>query len=292
MHAYLPAIGFGQIKKKSQLQQLLNSVQSFPDQVRKIVIDEESNLILYTKETSPNIGLAICGEEDKEGNFQMEYYAPYVISDVCSSEAECSIQRESGREAYNGICDDYRLGLNLIFSVNNFMEYRKYKLRNDYYPTVTGICLSGLSIEGKILLPILKKPELMRAAQKKEQGRLKLLEEAREGNQEAIDSLTIDDINLNNKVNRLVTSCDVYTMVESFIMPCGMECDQYTILGEIETVDTVVNEISKEQLYRMDVNCNGISIRVVINRDHLTGEPKKGRRFKGDIWLQGFANFI
>ena len=42
MHAYLPAIGFGQIKKKSQLQQLLSSVQNFPDQVQKIRLDEES----------------------------------------------------------------------------------------------------------------------------------------------------------------------------------------------------------------------------------------------------------
>ena len=40
MHAYLPAIGFGQIKKKSQLQQLLSSVQNFPDQVQKIRLDE------------------------------------------------------------------------------------------------------------------------------------------------------------------------------------------------------------------------------------------------------------
>ena len=44
MHAYLPAIGFGQIKKKSQLQQLLSSVQNFPDQVQKIRLDEESCL--------------------------------------------------------------------------------------------------------------------------------------------------------------------------------------------------------------------------------------------------------
>ena len=50
MHAYLPAIGFGQIKKKSQLQQLLSSVQNFPDQVQKIRLDEESSLVVYTKE--------------------------------------------------------------------------------------------------------------------------------------------------------------------------------------------------------------------------------------------------
>ena len=69
MHAYLPAIGFGQIKKKSQLQQLLSSVQNFPDQVQKIRLDEESSLVVYTKEVAPDIGLMICGEEDMQGSF-------------------------------------------------------------------------------------------------------------------------------------------------------------------------------------------------------------------------------
>ena len=70
MHAYLPAIGFGQIKKKSQLQQLLSSVQNFPDQVQKIRLDEESSLVVYTKEVAPGIGLMVCGEEDMQGSFQ------------------------------------------------------------------------------------------------------------------------------------------------------------------------------------------------------------------------------
>ena len=99
MHAYLPAIGFGQIKKKSQLQQLLSSVQNFPDQVQKIRLDEESSLVVYTKEVAPDIGLMICGEEDMQGSFQMEYYEPYINSNVCSSKAECSIEKESAREA-------------------------------------------------------------------------------------------------------------------------------------------------------------------------------------------------
>ncbi len=292
MHAYLPAIGFGQIKKKSQLQQLLSSVQSFPDQVRTIRLDEESSLVVYTKEVAPNIGMMICGEEDMQGSFQMEYYAPYINSDVCSSQAECSIERKSAREAYDGVCDDARLGLNLIFAVNNFMEYRKYQVLQGFYPTVTGVCLSALCIQGKILLPILKRPETARLARKKEQGRQKLIEAAREGSQEAIDSLTIDDMNLSNKVGRLLNSCDIYTMVESSIMPCGMECDRYTIIGEIMSVVLLVNEISKEPLCQMDVMCNNISIRVLVNRAGLMGEPMVGRRFKGDIWLQGMANFI
>ena len=171
MHAYLPAIGFGQIKKKSQLQQLLSSVQNFPDQVQKIRLDEESSLVVYTKEVAPGIGLMVCGEEDMQGSFQMEYYEPYINSNICSSKAECSIEKESARESYDGVCDDCRLGLNLIFSVNNFMEYRKYQALQGFFPTVTDVCMSALCTQGKILLPILKRPEAARLAKKKEQGR-------------------------------------------------------------------------------------------------------------------------
>ena len=33
----------------------------------------------------------------------------------------------------------------------------------------------------------------------------------------------------------------------------------------------------------MDVKCNNICIRVLVNRSGLMGEPMAGRRFKGDI---------
>ena len=94
------------------------------------------------------------------------------------------------------------------------------------------------------------------------------------------------------KVGRLLNSCDIYTMVESSIMPCGMESDRYTIIGEILNVVPLVNEISKEPLCQMDVKCNNICIRVLVNRLGLMGEPMVGRRFKGDIWLQGVVNFV
>ena len=73
----------------------------------------------------------------------------------------------------------------LIFSVNNFMEYRKYQALQGFFPTVTDVCMSALCTQGKILLPILKRPEAARLAKKKEQGRQQLIEAAREGNQEA-----------------------------------------------------------------------------------------------------------
>lgn len=293
MHSYLPAIGFSHIEKKKQFQKLLQLVQDSPSQIRKVFIDDESSLMLITKEVSPDIGLAICGEEDNNGNFQMEYHFPYLISNVCSTEEECMIQKASSREAYNGICDDFRLGLNLIFTINNFIEYCKYKALHGYFPTVTQVCLSGLCVEGKILLPVVQKTMAeQRALRRKEDGRRKLLEAAKDGDPSAIDSLTLEDINLNNKINRLISTCDVYTMVESFVMPFGMECDQYSVMGEITSIKQCVNSISSELLYVMDILCNDVPIRIVINRENLMGEPSVGRRFKGDIWLQGNADFI
>ena len=109
MHAYLPAIGFGQIKKKSQLQQLLSSVQNFPDQVQKIRLDEESSLVVYTKEVAPDIGLMICGEEDMQGSFQMEYYEPYINSNVCSSRQRLPLLPALSRHQTHGCLSDKHL---------------------------------------------------------------------------------------------------------------------------------------------------------------------------------------
>lgn len=227
-----------------------------------------------------------------QGSFQMEYYEPYINSNVCSSKAECSIEKESAREAYDGVCDDCRLGLNLIFSVNNFMEYRKYQVLQGFFAHGDR-CLSFCFVyAGKNFTPHFEETRGCSYCKEKGTGTSELIEAAREGNQEAIDSLTIDDMNLSNKVGRLLNSCDIYTMVESSIMPCGMESDRYTIIGEILNVVPLVNEISKEPLCQMDVKCNNICIRVLVNRLGLMGEPMVGRRFKGDIWLQGVVNFV
>lgn len=292
MHTYLPAIGFGEIKKKSQLQQLLTSVKNSPDQVSRMQMDEETNLVLISREIAPGIGIAICGEEDLSGNFQMEYYYPYVNGEIVTTDAECSIMKDTKREAFNGICDDMRLGLNLIFSITNFMEYRKYKLLNGFYPNVRSVCLTGLCSEGKVILPLARPLRNAPVSKKRQDNRIQLIQEAKKGSQDAIDTLAIEEINLTNRVGRMVIHRDLYTLIESFIMPFGMECDQYTIFGEIQAVRFVQNSISQEKLYDMDVLCNDMLIRVVVNAENMLGEPMPGRRFKGDIWLQGTANYI
>nr|MCR5666747.1 DUF3881 family protein [Eubacterium sp.] len=47
----------------------------------------------------------------------------------------------------------------------------------------------------------------------------------------------------------------------------------------------------KERVYRLSVDCNNLEFDLIINEDDLMGEPAVGRRFKGNIWLQGQLNY-
>ena len=115
----------------------------------------------------------------------------------------------------------------------------------------------------------------------------KLIKAAREGNEEAIESLTLDDIDVYSKISSKIKETDIYTIVDTYFMPYGVECDQYSVLGEIEEIHEVKNTITGEELYQMSLLCNGLPMDICINKKDLYGEPMVGRRFKGSIWLQG-----
>lgn len=58
-------------------------------------------------------------------------------------------------------------------------------------------------------------------------------------------------------------------------------------MGDIEELVFEINEITNERICIMQINCNDMLFRVVVNTKTLYGEPKVGRRFKGKIWMQG-----
>lgn len=111
------------------------------------------------------------------------------------------------------------------------------------------------------------------------------------GNEEAIESLTLEDMDTYTTISRKIHKEDVFSLVDTYFMPYGVECDQYSILGEIIDVREEVNRITGEQLVIMSLECNELTFDVCINRKDLYGEPAVGRRFKGVIWLQGYINF-
>jgi hypothetical protein len=59
------------------------------------------------------------------------------------------------------------------------------------------------------------------------------------------------------------------------------------VIGNIYAVEKLQNIYSKEIVYNLLIEANGLMINVGINEADLQGEPKVGRRFRGEIWLQG-----
>ena len=170
------------------------------------------------------------------------------------------------------------------------MEYLKERQRTDHikYKSVT---LSGLCDEGTVLLPVRKDSTQTQRQKEDVHNRMMLMNAARTGDPAAIESLTLDDIDTYSQVSRRLISEDVFTIVDTYIMPYGIECDRYSILGEIQKIQKVENEYTREELYLMNLEVNGLSFDICVPVKEVVGEPAVGRRFKGNIWMQGVINF-
>ena len=118
-----------------------------------------------------------------------------------------------------------------------------------------------------------------------------LMNAAKNGDQEAMESLTLEDIDTYSRVSQRLIYEDVFSIVDTYFMPCGIECDRYSILGEILELYTIQNEDSGEELYVMRLDVNELQFDICVPVKDVLGEPEEGRRFKGDIWLQGRLNF-
>ena len=143
------------------------------------------------------------------------------------------------------------------------------------------------------MFPVAKKAsaENMDFEKKSVAHRSQLMSAAKNGDPDAIESLTIEDMDLYSMVSRRIYREDVFSIVDTFFMPYGMECDQYQIMGNIVTCHKVRNELTDENIYQMNIECNDMYFDICINEKDLMGVPEEGRRFKGSIWLQGRINF-
>ena len=101
----------------------------------------------------------------------------------------------------------------------------------------------------------------------------------------------MEDYDTYTMLSHRVQNEDIYTIVDSYFMPYGMECDLYNIMGDITSCEEVRNHATGEKMYELGVLCNDVPLDVCINEKDLTGEPEVGRRLKAIIWLQGRLNF-
>ena len=291
MHKYLKSVGFSRLEIKSELEKILAEVTEHYDR-KKIVENEEGHLFAeISKEFGYDCGITVCGEYDENNVFQMEYYFPYFSGSQITSHEEIIVERHAGKESFAGACDDMRVGISLIFYLLNVGDYLNVCRKGMLRELNTSLSLSGLADSGTILLPLRKDVKQLEADRKQSQQRNSLLAAARNGDEEAMESLTMEDIDIYTMISRRIRHEDVYSIVDSYLMPYGIECDQYNLMGEITECSTTVNSLTGEKLYQLGITTNDIPLDICVNEKDLYGIPEVGRRFKGVVWLQGLINF-
>lgn len=291
MHKYLKAIGFTELKKKQGIREILEQTADEFDLQRAVSLDETSEFCELKKQYGDNVGISVYGEMDQDKIFEREYYVPYFEGSGITTYADVLVERRIEKEMYVGICEDVKVGASIIFHIQNAIEYMKEKQLGGLAKKTTSVTLSGLGSSGMILFPISKDEHLEKTRKEEERNRMMLLSAARNGDQEAMESLTLDDIDTYSKVSKRLITEDIFTIVETYFMPYGVECDEYSILGEIIDLRKTQNKVTQETLYIMTLDVNELQFDVCIPEKEVMGVPEVGRRFKGNIWLQGKINF-
>lgn len=291
MHKYMRAIGFSEFAERKKLKEKLVDVIMNSDSRAYTMNQDGIMLGEFCKNFADNMGIAVCGEFDEEDKFVYDYYYPYLTGTGITSCEDVSVERHAAKDSYAGICDDMKVGISMIFYLRNMIPYVKAQTTGQLPIRGTTVTLSGLSLAGSIMMPIMKDEEQKQRVKKESATRSSLLAAARKGDEEAIETLTLEDMDMYTAISRRIQKEDIFSLVDTYFMPYGVECDQYSVLGEITEMRTVTNQVTGEKIYILTICCNELTFDVCINIIDLFGEPQVGRRFKGVIWLQGFINF-
>ena len=291
MHKFLRAVGFSQYTEKKQVQKLIRDIIIHADERSYTTVGKKTLVAEFDRNFAEDIGIAVCGEFDEDDTYSFDYYLPYLRSDLVSTAEDISIERHAAKESYAGICYDPKVGVSLIFYLQNMISYLKLQGEGKIPAKGTSLNLSALSCQGTIMMPIQKTEWQKKKIAKDAVQRNRLIQAARGGDEEAMESLTLEDMDTYTSISRKIQKADIFSLVDTYFMPYGVECDQYSVLGEITDMKLVTNGLTGEKVHILTLCCNDLNLKVAINSIDLLGEPAVGRRFKGSVWLQGQVNF-
>ena len=294
MHKYLRAVGFSDPMNSMDRLNLIDDIKtksSYHVQAASLYSTEEM-LTEYRLDLAGGCGLTMVGTFEDENDFLAGQIEPYLTPDSVTSMEEVFVEERIDNRSFAGICDDMRVGTTLIFRLLNPVEYLRYSAFEELPHPGTSVCLSALSVEGTVVLSLEKSPYDQHVIRQRADRRRKMMEAARDGDDQAMQAITMEDMDTYGDLLNKIKDSDILTLVDSFFMPTGAECDVYYILGDILACRQVRNPYTLDRIHILTIRCSGIEFNVAINDKDLFGHPEPGRRFKGVIWLQGIIRFV
>ena len=126
MHKFLRAVGFSKITKE-ELNDIFQKIIERP-MLQKVAEDSEGNEFAELSiEFGDFFGLSLRGTFNENDSFEMSYYYPYFCGNKISTTEQIDIEKHAEKESYAGICDEVRLGVTLIFYLQNVADYLAVK---------------------------------------------------------------------------------------------------------------------------------------------------------------------
>ena len=295
VHDYLRAIGFSEVKRNKEYRKIIQEVLEEPTEIFMSPFSAESPFGGMAKEYADAMGLLVYGEMDENADLDVDYAFPYLKGRTVSCSEYVTVEKIADKDSYLGIFDtagsDMGFGVSVIFQILNIKDYKEFCMKKEKLSGKVPIRLSALSISGKVILPIQVEHQEREMIEARKEERKQLVASAKQGDIEAIENLTFDDITQYTTAYYRAKSEDVLSIVESSLIPYGVTYDHYFIIGAILSVDELTNSATGEIVYRMSIECNDLIFDLCINQKDLFGEPDIGRRFRGNIWLQGTVDF-
>ena len=291
MHKYMKAIGFGEQISEAKMKRLEEDImENFTSHERRI-FDSDTDYSEYRKEVGERLQLAMYGMTDLDEKFEKDYTIPIFIGKGITSYADIIVERRIDREAYIGVCEDAKVDVSLMFYLQNPMEYIREKQAGNLKKKGISVTLCGLAEAGTVILPVIKNERDKKQQKEAFWNRMMLLSAARKGDSDAIETLTLNDMELYQSVSKRIVKEDIFSIIDTYFMPYGVECDLYSVMGEIMDMDMIVNSLTDQKILVLTLNVNEMIFDVCVPRETILGEPAIGRRFRANIWMQGKINF-
>lgn len=287
MKSPITALGFLGIDKEYKLEEIVGEILDSPTKQMATKIQKKGIVAEYYKEFDKDVYMMVrivVEAKAKETKIEVEQCEPYVDTVNTLEVEEVMVECVDDNYTYYVICEEKETGMQLIFWLQNVVEYLDNEELGYKYNKVHVV---GLAMEGTIILPI-EKDEDDETFEREEREKLKvILQKIREGDEEARQLLEDEEKELDEQLKERLKEEDFLSIMSGYFIPTTLVDATYAILGEIKHISKRKNNKTNEEMYLFTLNVNDMDLDVMINAKLLVGVPSVGMRFMGTCWLQG-----
>ena len=173
MHSFLKAVGFSKVTKREEMKEIILDVIKNYDEKNVVEDHPDGVFAQFSRFYGNDCGITVSGQYDDDNRFHVEYYYPFFRGTGITTQEQVTVERHADKDAFSAACDDLRIGITLIFYLQNAAEYMQEKGKES--SAVQPVTLSGLAKEGRVLLPAIKDKEAVKVEKEVAKNRSNLI---------------------------------------------------------------------------------------------------------------------